>query len=86
MSFYKYGPVKINFGKKLVHAVKTAIQCIEKYEKTGNTEYLCDAANYLMFEFMYPQIPNAHFKSTTSEESAGLVGTAVNQIMEEVEK
>ena len=60
MSFYKYGSAKNNFGDKLVNALESHDLCIKKYQETGNTEYLCDAANYLMFEFMYPQRERAH--------------------------
>lgn len=74
LSFLKYGRAKKNFGTGNVNALKTMDLCIEKYKKTGNTEYLADAANYLMFEFMYPQVPNAFFKATDSSESAGVVG------------
>lgn len=80
-SFYKYGSAKINFGEKLVESVPTAQLCIDKYKRTGNTEYLCDAANYLMFEFMYPQQEGAFFQATGSKESAGIVGVSVNQMM-----
>jgi len=52
------------------------------FAATGNTEYLCDAANYLMFEFMYPQIIGAYFKATDSGESAGVAGTPINQLTE----
>lgn len=83
-SFFKYGPAKRNFGEHMVDALKTAAQCIEKYKSTKNTEYLCDAANYLMFEFMYPSIEGAHFRATTSEESAGIVGFTVKDIEREV--
>ena len=38
--------------------------------ETGNTEYLCDAANYLMFEFM----------ATDSGESAGVAGIGIREI------
>lgn len=79
-SYYKYGSAEVNFKNHLVDAVKTAEQCIQKYEKTGNTEYLCDAANYLMFEFMYPQKKGAYFKPTDSNESAGTVGTPMGYI------
>ena len=79
-SYYKYGSVKINFGEKLVEAIPTAEVCIEKYRQTGNTEYLCDAANYLMFEFMYPQKEGAFFRATDSNESAGIVGVSVGQM------
>ena len=78
--YYKYGSVKINFGEKLVEAIPTAEVCIEKYRQTGNTEYLCDAANYLMFEFMYPQKEGAFFRATDSNESAGIVGISVGQM------
>lgn len=60
VSFYKYGTAADNFRMKLVDALESHDMCIKKYKETGNTEYLCDAANYLMFEFMYPQIPNAY--------------------------
>lgn len=74
LSFLKYGRAKKNFGTGNVNALKTMDLCIEKYKKTGNTEYLVDAANYLMFEFMYPQVSNAFFRATDSSESAGVVG------------
>lgn len=79
-SYYKYGSVKINFGEQLVEAIPTAEICIEKYQQTGNTEYLCDAANYLMFEFMYPQKEGAFFRATDSNESAGIVGVSVGKM------
>lgn len=81
VSFYKYGPAKDNFGEKLVNAIESHDLCVKKYLETGNTEYLCDAANYLMFEFMYPQHENAHFKATGSDESAGVAGTPKNMFM-----
>lgn len=55
LSYYKYGSASINFGCGLVNALETHELCIKKYLETGNREYLLDAANYLMFEFMYPQ-------------------------------
>lgn len=80
LSFYKYGTASDNFGMKLVNALESHDMCIEKYKKTGNIEYLCDAANYLMFEFMYPQKEGAYFKATDSKDSAGISGIAVNQL------
>lgn len=77
ISFHKYGTAKDNFGMKLVNALESHDLCIKKYLETGNTEYLCDAANYLMFEFMYPQQAGAFFKATDSSESAGVSGTPV---------
>lgn len=85
MSYYKYGTAKDNFGMKLTDAIENHDRCIKKYQETGNTEYLCDAANYLMFEFMYPQHPNAHFRATSSSESAGIVGCCVNDLKRETD-
>lgn len=80
VSFFKYGPARKNFRTGNVKAIPSMELCIEKYNSTGNTEYLVDAANYLMFEFMYPQHLKAHFKATDSQESAGIVGISVNEM------
>lgn len=72
VSFYKYGSVADNYGEGLANAIESHNMCIEKYLKTGNKEYLVDAANYLMFEFMYPGRKDAYFKETESVESAGM--------------
>lgn len=85
MSFYKYGPVRKNYATGNIRAIPTLKKCLEKYEETGNTEYLVDAANYAMLEFMYPQHPQGHFRPTGSEESAGIVGMSVKE-MEEYRK
>lgn len=80
MSFYKYGPAAENYGKGYSKAIPSMKKCLDKYNETGNTEYLVDAANYIMFEFMFPQHPKAHFRATGSEESAGVVGFPVNEM------
>ena len=80
MSFYKYGPAAQNFGQGYVNALGSMKKCMDKYQETGNKEYLCDAANYLMFEFMFPTHKKAHFRATDSKESAGIDGMSVNEI------
>lgn len=80
ISTYKYGHAKDNFGKHLVNAIESAQMCIQKYKDTHNTEYLCDAANYMMFEFMYPQFNDATFKATDSNESAGISGISIKEM------
>lgn len=80
LSYHKYGTAADNFGMGLVNALESHDLCIKKYRETGNTEYLCDAANYLMFEFMYPRHKDAYFKATGSDESAGVAGTPVNDL------
>ncbi len=80
LSYHKYGTAVDNFGQRLVNAIESHELCVKKYLETGNTEYLCDAANYLMFEFMYPQREGAYFAATGSEGSAGISGVSVNEL------
>ena len=77
VSFYKYGSARDNFGAGRVDAIGSLELCLEKFKKTGNTEYLLDVANYAMFRYMYP-MPGEYFKPTDSSESAGTVGTPIN--------
>jgi hypothetical protein len=70
VSFHKYGPVKENYGNKLVKAVDNLRVRLGLYDRTGNTEYLADVANFAMIEFMHPQHSKAHFNSLS--ESPGL--------------
>ena len=67
------------FDELRKNRIRVSFQCLDKYKATGNTEYLCDLANYAMFEFMYPQHPKGHFRATDSRESAGIVGLSVNE-------
>ncbi len=72
LSWIKYGLVAEWFPKNL-----NALECLQlrlaKYAETGNTEYLMDAANFAMIEFMHPRNPNAFFKPTDSDGSPGRV-------------
>ena len=80
VSYHKYGSAKKNFKTGNVQAIPTMNLCLEEDNRTGNTEYLLDAANYLMFEFMYPQHEKAHFRATDSRESAGIVGISEKEM------
>jgi hypothetical protein len=77
VSYHKYGPARDNFGGGRVDALKTAELCLETFKKDKNTEHLVDAANYLMFRYMYPY-PGEYFKATDSSGSVGTVGTPIN--------
>lgn len=77
VSYYKYGPAKENFGAGRVDALATAEKCIDAFKKDHNTEHLIDAANYLMFRYMYPY-PGEYFKATDSSGSVGTIGTPIN--------
>ena len=76
VSFYKYGPARDNFASGRVDALATAELCIEAFKKDHNTEHLVDAANYLMFRYMFP-MPGEFFKPTDSNGSVGTVGTPI---------
>ena len=78
-SFFKYGPASQNFKPGMVDAIASAEMCIKKYREKKNTEYLTDAANYLMFAFMFPE-EGAYFRATDSSESAGKAGISINEL------
>lgn len=78
-SYYKYGKASRNFATGNVDAIGSLKKCLAKFEETGNTEYLCDVANYAMFRFMFPQ-SGEYFKNTDSDGSAGIVGMSVKEM------
>ena len=69
VSRHKYGSVADAAGK--VNNISSLTDRLRKYADTGNTEFLVDAANFAMMEFMYPQHPKAHFEGTDSDASPG---------------
>jgi hypothetical protein len=81
-SFYKYGLLKTNMTQNLTDPIKSLERYLAKYIETGNTEFLCDVANFAMMEFMYPHHTQAHFKATDSNESPGVHGMPINLIKE----
>lgn len=83
VSYHKYGPVAENYrghdkSEGFLDAVANAKKRIEKYEETGNTEFLVDAANFCQIEFRFPQHPQAHFKATDSG-ACETIGFGVNE-------
>ena len=72
VSFLKYGKVEDAVPFK-INAVESAVQRINAYLATENLEFLLDAANFLMMEWMHPSLENAFFKATDSDESPGRI-------------
>lgn len=70
-SYFKYGEAEKN--AKTGDFPANIKQRVDKYLVDGNIEWLVDAANFAMLEFMYPQHQNAHFRATSSGESPGIV-------------
>ena len=61
MGAYRYGLHTVI--KKQYDCIGSAIKRLQKYQITGNTEYLVDAANLCSVEFEEGQHPNKHFSS-----------------------
>lgn len=72
VSFFKYGPIADAYPHK-VNALESLKLRLQKYEETGNTEFLVDAANFAMIEFLRPSHPEAHFEGTDSDQSPGRI-------------
>lgn len=70
MGFHNYGHVSKNFPHNY-DALENVKLRVKKYKKTHNTEWLMDAANFLMIEFMHPKDSKAFFESTSKKESPG---------------
>lgn len=70
VSFYKYGPLADAYPHK-VSAVASLTDRLRKYAETKNTEFLIDAANFAMIEFMLPSIEGAFFEGTDADQSPG---------------
>jgi hypothetical protein len=69
VSFYKYGYVRDAVGK--VNMVASLTDRLRKYAETKNTEFLIDAANFAMIEFMHPSVEGAFFAGTDDDQSPG---------------
>lgn len=87
VSYHRYGNVadamipKKDGPRKTIDAIESAIIRIRKYEQTGNVEFLVDASNFLMMEFMYPSHVNGHFEATDSDQSPGRVEASSGEIV-----
>ena len=78
VSFHKYGPVADAYPSR-VDAIGSLMQRLRKYADTGNTEFLMDAANFAMIEFMYPRHPQAFFAGTDDDASPGRIAARTGQ-------
>ena len=58
---FRYGLFKN--AEPNIELIKDVIRRIKEYIKTGNQEFLVDAANLCMCEFITPSVSNAHFLS-----------------------
>ena len=70
LGYRKYGHIAESVEKGMDPATE-AISRIRQYQRTGNTEWLMDGANYCMIEFMHPSHKDAHYRPTDSDESPG---------------
>lgn len=70
ISYHKYGPLREAYPHK-VSAIASLNDRLRKYAETKNTEFLIDAANFAMIEFMHPSIEGAFFEGTDDDQSPG---------------
>jgi hypothetical protein len=70
VGYSKYGHISDSVAKGMDPETEAHAR-IRKYRETGNTEWLIDAANYCMIEFMFPSHNDAHYRPTDSDESPG---------------
>lgn len=70
VSFYKYGALRDAYPHK-ISAIASLQDRLRKYAETKNTEYLIDAANFCMIEFMAPSLEGAFFQGTDDDGSPG---------------
>jgi hypothetical protein len=70
VSYYKYGKLADAYPHK-VNAIASLTDRLRQYARTGNTEFLIDAANFAMIEFMHPSVDGAHFAGTDDDASPG---------------
>lgn len=61
LGWFRYGPIRGN--KKKYANIDSAILRLKKYQETGNSEFLVDAANLCMIEFTQENHPNFHFET-----------------------
>ena len=72
VSGFKYGPTADGFPEH-VDAIKSLKTRLREYAATGNVEFLVDAANFAMIEFMHPRKKKAYYAATDSKASPGRV-------------
>jgi hypothetical protein len=71
VGFHNYGHTHRTHNK--ADSIKCLCLRLKKYRETHNTEFLMDAANFCMMEFMVPKDPRAFYAPTTKKESPGAI-------------
>lgn len=71
MGSFRYQPFEQKRNMKWDYdTAGEAIKRIQKYQETGNTEHLVDAANMCLLEFEFGEHPDKHFESVDDGEHA----------------
>lgn len=70
VSYAKYGAVADAYPRK-VDALQSLQVRLQKYAQTGNMEYLMDAGNFAMIEFIAPGQEGAYYAPTDASGSPG---------------
>ncbi len=70
VSFCKYGALAEAYPTR-VDAIRSLKARMDRYDRDGNTEWLMDAANFALIEFLRPRHPDAHYTPTDGKASPG---------------
>lgn len=82
VSYLKYGDVRDAYPHKM-DALACLRDRLQNYIETQNTEYLIDAANFAMIEFMLPRLQGAHYSPSDSDQSPGRITASGERTHEE---
>jgi hypothetical protein len=67
VGYHRYGPL----DPHRAHWIETLELRLKMYKDTGNIDFLMDIANFAMFEWRFPQHPEAH--SDPNAKSPGII-------------
>ena len=72
MGYYRYGVLSDKFPDSMT-GFDNALTRLNAYEANHNTENCIDAANFCLFEAMFPKHEDAYFKAQQQNESPKVV-------------
>lgn len=81
VSYFKYGLVAKVYPDQF-DALADVRTRITEYRKTGEFNYLVDAANFLMIECMHPRQTEAHWGRNEDDNSPGRMNAATRRLQQ----
>lgn len=82
VSYHKYGKVSAAYPLKF-EATSDVRARMSEYRKTGDKQFLVDAANFAMIEAMHPARSDAHWGRNDVDTSPGRVAASGHKLIQE---